>query len=203
MLIVRQVKPKKCDGMVVLRSLHVASTSIRGGARRNSVPTSWRLRPRALYGNLAAKACVLARYGHLPDMPEIEAIACTGGFGETFPDDYGAAIVHVVWERKKSQRTLLLAWVELLPREISPPDDDEEACTRIQDRYVYVRHVVTTADRALRWYRDCARGVAVRPANDGSLPEPAPDAGTLAWISTGRNPHKIRTLSRHRGLRTC
>jgi hypothetical protein len=121
-------------------------------------------------------------------MPEIEAIDCTGGFGETFPDDYGAAIVHVVWERKESQRTLLLAWVELLPREISPPDDDGEVFTRIQDSYVYVRHVVTTADRALRWYRDCARGVAVRPANDGSLPEPAPDVGTLAMSPTDEEP---------------
>ncbi|HEX8109677.1 MAG TPA: VPA1262 family N-terminal domain-containing protein [Kofleriaceae bacterium] len=121
-------------------------------------------------------------------MSEVEAIACTAGFGETFADDYGSAVVHVVWERKKSQRTLLLAWVELLPREISSPDDEGEACTRVQDSYLYVRHVVTTADRALRWYRDCARGIAVRPANDGTLPEPAPDVGTLAMSSTDDEP---------------
>lgn len=122
-------------------------------------------------------------------MPEIEPIACTSGLGDTFADDYSAAIVHVVWERKKSQRTLLLAWVELLPREISPPDDDGEARGRIShESTVYVRHVVTTAERALRWYRDCARGVAVRPTDDGSLPDAAPDVVTLAMSTIDEEP---------------
>jgi hypothetical protein len=135
-------------------------------------------------------------------MSEVEAIACTAGFGETFADDYGSAIIHVVWERKKSQRTLLLAWVELLPREISSPDDEVEACTRVQDSYLYVRHVVTTAVRALRWYRDCARGIAVRPANDGTLPEPAPDelaAAKKAWEEAAQRESRRAALESSAG----
>lgn len=110
-------------------------------------------------------------------------IDCVQGLGETLSDDYGAAVVHVAWERKKSHRTLLLAWVELLPSEIARPHDEGETWLRIQsnrDNHLHVRHAVTTAERGVRWYRDCARGIAVRPENDGSLPDPALDVVTLA-----------------------
>jgi hypothetical protein len=46
--------------------------------------------------------------------------------------------------------------VELLPCEILPPHDDGETHKRFRDSHLYVRHVVTTAERALRWYRDCS-----------------------------------------------
>jgi hypothetical protein len=121
-------------------------------------------------------------------MSSIEAVDCIQGLGETFSDDYRDAVLHVVWERKKRQRTLLLAWVELLPREISRPHDDGETCYRIQDSHLYVRHVVTTAERALRWYRDCAEGSAVRPEDDGSLSDRSPTVVTLAMSPTDEEP---------------
>lgn len=108
----------------------------------------------------------------------------SGGFGETFADDYGAAIVHIVWERV----ALVFAWVELLPCEVSPPEDDGKVGTRVQKSDLYVRHVVTTADRALRWYRDCARGVVVLPTSEGLLPEPGPDVVALEMSSIDDEP---------------
>jgi hypothetical protein len=122
-------------------------------------------------------------------MSAIEEVDCIQGLGDTFSDDYRAAVVHIAWERKELLRTLLLAWVELLPCEISPPHDDGEAKYRVKkDSYIYVRHVVTTAERALRWYRDCAEGVAVRPDNDGSLPDRSPTVVTLEMSPTDEEP---------------
>src|SRR4051812_22130177 len=117
-------------------------------------------------------------------MIEIQAMDCTGGFNETFADDYGSAVVHIVWERN----ALVFAWGELLPREISPPEDDGEVSRRLQKGYLYVRHVVTTAGRAQRWYRDCARGVVVLPTSEGALPEPGPEVIALEMSSIDNEP---------------
>lgn len=113
---------------------------------------------------------------------------CTQDLSASLTQDYRAAVVHVAWERKQQDRTLLLAWVELLPWEIPEPPVDKEVRTRIGDSYLYVRHAVTTAARALSWYRDCAAGVAVRPANDGSLPDHGPDVGTMAVFPFDEEP---------------
>jgi len=119
------------------------------------------------------------------DIPRID---CTQSLDPSFAEDYQAAVVHVAWERKQQNRTLLLAWAELLPSEIPEPIDDGEVSERIQDSYLYVRHVVTTAERALRWYRDCASGTVVRPANDGTLPANVPGVGTMMVSSFDEEP---------------
>ena len=95
-------------------------------------------------------------------------------------DDYHHAVLHLAWDRHSltKERTLLFAFVELLPAEIPPPIDDYDPtsprCSRrlAHDslHYVYVRHAVATAQQALAWYRACREGVAVLPENDGRVP---------------------------------
>jgi len=60
-----------------------------------------------------------ARYAHLPDMRELEAIACTNRFGETFPDDcsWPSCGPVATWERTRMVLLLLLspeAWINAL-----------------------------------------------------------------------------------------
>ncbi|MES1185098.1 MAG: VPA1262 family N-terminal domain-containing protein [Myxococcales bacterium] len=95
-------------------------------------------------------------------------------------DDYHHAVLHLAWDRHgtTNERTLLFAFVELLPAEIPPPIDDYDpkspCCSHRlahdSEHYVYVRHAVTTARRALEWYEACRQGTAVLPANDGTIP---------------------------------
>lgn len=94
----------------------------------------------------------------------------------TLASDYERAVIHVSWDwnRDTRERTLLFAWVELLPTEIPPPIDDGEIDERVGSKsshVVNVRHAVVSADRAIQWYRDCLRGSAVLPEEDGCLPE--------------------------------
>lgn len=92
--------------------------------------------------------------------------------------DYEHAVVHMAWAlRKKIEEPrlrLLLAWVELLPIEVPPPEDDgyieAELGSRSEHR-LYVRHAVAPAARALRWYLACRDGIAILPERDGLFPE--------------------------------
>src|SRR3569623_1049742 len=91
--------------------------------------------------------------------------------------DYHYAVLHLAWDRHATtnERTLLFAFVELLPAEIPPPVDDydpksQHSARRLghdSEHCVYVRHAVTTAQRALEWYGGCQRGTALLPENDG------------------------------------
>jgi len=114
-------------------------------------------------------------------------------------DDYHHAVLHIAWDlhTDTKERALLFAFVELLPAEIPPPKDDYDArAPRCRHRlggdskhHVYVRHAVTTARRALEWYRACRIGQAVLPENDGAIPE-AEHAGTkrLKLAEMGEEP---------------
>jgi hypothetical protein len=97
----------------------------------------------------------------------------------TFDDDYGKAVLHLVWNREGNGptciRSLLFAFVELLPQEVpAPPDDyDPRAGVRLTNdstHHVHFRHAVVTARQGLDWYLNCRQGVALLPENDGTLP---------------------------------
>lgn len=120
----------------------------------------------------------------------------------TLDEDYEMAVVHVAWDRqrgrngKEDERTLLFAFVELIPAEIPPPVDDYRENDRRfferlggnSDHSVCVRHAVVPAKEALSWYLDCRRAVAVLPG-DGRLPKPdAPDAKRLRLADLGEVP---------------
>jgi hypothetical protein len=103
--------------------------------------------------------------------------------------DYRWAVLHLAWHRRGQQRTLLFGFVELLPTEVPAPFDDGEKRTRISDDdYLYVHHVVTTAERAMAWYRDCADGVVVRPTTEGMLRARSPDVETMASTAVHAEP---------------
>ena len=121
----------------------------------------------------------------------------------TFDEDYEMAVVHLAWDLRhgrdaeESVRTLLFAFVELIPTEVPPPVDDCEANDgRFFERLggnnghmVSVRHAVVPAKEALAWYRDCRRGVAVLPGVDGRFPNPeAPEAKRLRLADLGEVP---------------
>jgi hypothetical protein len=118
---------------------------------------------------------------------------------DTLDEDYGHAVLHLAWDRNDAtgERTLLFAFVELIPHEIPPPIDDydpksDRSSLRLggdSKHWVYVRHAVVTARRALDWYLACRRGIAILPNNDGSLPEPEdPKAKRLALADLGEEP---------------
>lgn len=110
----------------------------------------------------------------------------------TFDEDYEMAIVHLAWDRRgREERTLLFAFVELIPTEIPPPVDDYDAkdprfSQRLggqSDHVVYVRHAVVPAREALGWYLGCRRGLAVLPGKDGRLPAPEAAGATVLRLS--------------------
>lgn len=114
-------------------------------------------------------------------------------------DDYQQAVLHLAWDRHSAtkQRTLLFAFVELLPTEIPAPIDDyDHTSPRCSHRlahnsqhYVYVRHAVTTARRALAWYNACREGAAVLPENDGTIPSVEDKtAKRLTLMALGQEP---------------
>jgi hypothetical protein len=111
--------------------------------------------------------------------------------------DYEHAVLHLAWDRHKEtrQRTLLFAWVELLPTEVPPPKDDvaladlELKLGGKSNHRVYVRHVTLSAERARRWYLGCRQGTAVLPEDDGRLPDDdAPDARRVQLADLGEEP---------------
>jgi hypothetical protein len=117
----------------------------------------------------------------------------------TLADDYGQAVLHLAWDRnvQTKERTLVFAFVELLPHEIPPPIDDYDRdgrggyrLTPFSDHHVYVRHAVVTAEQALDWYLACRRSdVAILPENDGRLPLPdEPSAKRMRLARIGEDP---------------
>lgn len=110
-------------------------------------------------------------------------------------EDYGHAVLHLAWDRhtETNERTLLFAFVELLPKEIPPPIDDYdprdgERLGGQSKHCVYVRHAVTSARRALEWYLDCRAGTAVLPENDGAIPAAGDAKKTLKLCDLGEEP---------------
>jgi hypothetical protein len=113
----------------------------------------------------------------------------------TLASDYERAVVHIAWAlRKKSkERTLLFAWVELLPTEVPPPVDDGDIEGKLgakSEHRLYVRHVVVPAEQAVRWYLTCRQGTAVLPAEDGHLPDHDKEEGarTIRLGDLGEEP---------------
>jgi hypothetical protein len=97
----------------------------------------------------------------------------------TFKDDYGKAVLHLAWDRMgggaECTRTLLFAFVELLPREVPAPVDDYDPDAGIRlgcksKHKIHFRHAVASAQQALAWYLDCRKGLIILPENDGTLP---------------------------------
>lgn len=120
----------------------------------------------------------------------------------TFESDYEMAVVHLAFNRRRGrpgelgEGTLLFAFVELLPTEIPPPNDDfDPKDPRFSaglggdgQHTVYVRHAVVSAKNALAWYLGCRRGLAVLPEN-GAFPEPeAAGATRLRLADLGEEP---------------
>lgn len=94
----------------------------------------------------------------------------------TLPDDYGYAVIHLAWDLHKvtKQRTLLFSSVEFLPLEFPPPYDNGEETFLLRgsrSHRLFVRHIVLPASKALLWYRNCAKGIAVRPDINGNFEE--------------------------------
>ena len=110
----------------------------------------------------------------------------------TIEDDYGAAIIRLAWavDRRTGNRILLCAAVELVPREVPPPDTSSETCTEVSARFfVYARHITVTVRRALAWFEDAAMGTALRPSSDGTLPPcVTADAPTFGLAPLEREP---------------
>lgn len=114
----------------------------------------------------------------------------------TLAGDYEQAVVHVAWAlRKKSdepKRTLLFAWVELLPVEVPPPVDDgdiEGKLGAVSEHRIYVRHAVVSVEDAVRWYLACRQGTAVLPDETGRLPDRAEEgARTMCLGNLGEEP---------------
>jgi len=97
----------------------------------------------------------------------------------TLASDYEQAVVHIAWALRKKgdgepRRTLLFAWVELLPTEVPPPVDDGDIEGELgtgSDWRIHVRHAVVPAERARQWYLACRQGTAVLPDEGGGLPD--------------------------------
>lgn len=92
--------------------------------------------------------------------------------------DYGAAVLHVVWNvnRKTQERLLLCGAVELLPSEVPPPLDVPERCTELsRGHFLYTVDRVVSVSAALHWYELAkAGGGPPRPNGKGEID---PDAG--------------------------
>ena len=108
-------------------------------------------------------------------------------------EDYGSAVIHVAWDRVSgsNERTLLFAFVELLPAEIPPPVDDydprsPDTSHRLggrSDHYVHIRHAVTTPREGLTWYLSCRAGNAALPPD-----EPSAERKVLRLAALGEDP---------------
>lgn len=127
-------------------------------------------------------------------MPIQDEVALPANPLATFTSDYAHAVLHLAWDRNKAtrERTLLFAWVELLPSEVPPPNDDGETEMPLgskSDHCINVRHAVLTAEQALAWYLRCRQGSAVLPESDGRLPSPEdPAARQMRLGELGEEP---------------
>ncbi len=111
----------------------------------------------------------------------------------TIKDDYQYAVLHIAWDRKKQDRTLIFAALELLPKEVPPPIDDGEKPFqpgKKSDRRVFLRHLVLSAEDALKWYENSRAGIVVRPDDNGKvlLSSPIPSKFQLRVFSLGEEP---------------
>jgi len=110
-------------------------------------------------------------------------------------NDYSAAVLHIAWNLHSvtKERTLLFAFVELLPKEVPPPDEDGDKSLRPwgqSEHRIFVRHAVLPARHAVDWYLLCRRGIALLPSDDdGHIPDPgAPTARPLRLAELGEEP---------------
>lgn len=100
-------------------------------------------------------------------------------------DDYGHALVHLVWYREDRQRFLLFAMVELFPIELPPPEPTEEQAFAVRSigrqHHVYLRRIPMTVRDALDWHSRALQGTVVVPdgasapvhlSNSGFVQEP-------------------------------
>lgn len=127
-------------------------------------------------------------------------------------DDYGAAVIHVAWDRHREtqHRTLLFAFIELLPKEIPPPLDDYEPrsprCThrlgQHSDHYVDVRHVEVTARQGLEWYLACRDGTAILPSHEEDAPADTGRGKPLHLVKLGEEPRWPTLVSQKSGSDT-
>lgn len=100
----------------------------------------------------------------------------------TLDEDYAAAVLHLAWARfdAVAEPRLLFALVELLPTEMPPPLDDGEQVERIGEHgtsSLHVRRYVVPAREAIAWYLECRRGIAIVPAENGTLSSADDTAG--------------------------
>jgi hypothetical protein len=109
--------------------------------------------------------------------------------------DYTLAVLHLAWDlhTPTKERTLLFAFVELLPQEVPPPDEDGDVSIRPWNKgehRLFVRHALIPAAHAVEWYLACRRGVAVLPNDDdGKIPHPdSPSARLLKLSDLGEEP---------------
>jgi len=95
----------------------------------------------------------------------------------TWDADYGAAVLHLVWDvdRKTKDRVLLCGAIELLPHEVPPPLPTQERCLELSRKHIlYAADVVLPVAAALRWYTLAKAGAPPRPT-DGTLDLDGPD----------------------------
>lgn len=110
-------------------------------------------------------------------------------------EDYEKAVLHLAWsfDRSSKTRTLLFAWIELLPTEIPPPIDDYDPRNGFRlgggsNHRIYIRHVVISARRAIAWYRSCLDGKAIMPENDGTFSDNEPGGKVLSLSDLDEEP---------------
>lgn len=92
----------------------------------------------------------------------------------TLDDDYELAVIHLACDMDRDTKaiTLLCGVVELLPKEVPPPDATPwKSPPAAGSRRPFVRRIVVNARRAVDWYRDCVAGRGLLPTNDGHLPD--------------------------------
>lgn len=105
-------------------------------------------------------------------MRSVQRAPTHADFGETLDEDYAVAVVRLAWavDRQGGSRVLLCAGIELLPQEVPAPIVGSERYTTASSRFfLYARDVVVSARHGLTWFEDAARGIAVRPENDGTF----------------------------------
>ncbi len=104
----------------------------------------------------------------------LRSAAAHRDFDSLLEQDYGDAVVHLVWavDRTTKDRVLLSASVELLPTEIPVPILLGERHTTLSRRFfLYTREVAVPARRALQWFESAATGRALRPIDDRTFPD--------------------------------
>lgn len=85
---------------------------------------------------------------------------------------FGSAVLHIIVAGKRNSWRFLFGYVELLPREIPPPQPDGVITgphLRQSGYRVFADHVPITVERGLQWYRDALDGRVVRPDAAGSI----------------------------------